>query len=63
MINILIDTVLLGEIEMLGGCPICLDALDSGTGFGKRDYECESCDFTISFPVEIYLAFLQLLPY
>lgn len=59
MIQILIDTILLAEIEEGRDCPMCGSSLDSGMGFGMRDYECDNCDFSLSIPASIYSAFLD----
>lgn len=60
----LIDIILLCTLEQERNCPECgeSDCLDSGFGFGMRDYECSECDFSISFDGELYALFLSLLP-
>lgn len=56
----LLTFMILAEIEDEGICPMCESSLDSGFGFGKRDYECEECDFSISFSADLYLSYLEL---
>lgn len=48
-----LDEVL--EIEKSGTCPDCGSSLDTGAGFARRDLECPDCDFSLSYPLNIYL--------